>query len=95
MLRHAGQGIEGVAQWPYQAAAIALEVIPRTLAQNCGLNVIRVLTALRAKHATAGNDSWGVDGNKGDIADMKELGIWEPYQVKAQTLKTAIEAACM
>jgi T-complex protein 1 subunit gamma len=39
--------VEGVRQWPYRSVAEALEVIPRTLAQNCGANVIRTLTALR------------------------------------------------
>jgi len=34
-------GTAGVEQWPYKAVAVALEVIPRTLAQNCGANVIR------------------------------------------------------
>ena len=32
---------------------------------------------------------------KGALADMRTLGIWEPYNVKIQTLKTSIEAACM
>ncbi len=36
-------------QLPYRAVAQALEVIPRTLAQNCGVNVIRTMTALQAK----------------------------------------------
>lgn len=36
-------------QWPYEAAAIAFEAIPRTLAQNCGVNVIRTMTTLRGK----------------------------------------------
>lgn len=36
-------------QWPYEAAAIAFESIPRTLAQNCGVNVIRTMTALQGK----------------------------------------------
>ena len=31
----------------------------------------------------------------GEITDMKELGVWEPFAVKAQTLKTAVEAASM
>lgn len=31
----------------------------------------------------------------GELADMKELKIWEPYLVKSQTIKTSIEAACM
>lgn len=43
----------------------ALEVIPRTLAQNCGANVIRTLTKLRAKHVEKANSTFGIDGNKG------------------------------
>lgn len=38
-----------VKQWLYEAAAIAFEAIPRTLAQNCGVNVIRTMTALQGK----------------------------------------------
>lgn len=55
----------------------------------------RTLTKLRAKHAETVNSTFGIDGNSGQIVDMKELGIWEPYEVKVQTLKTAIEAAAM
>lgn len=87
--------MSGVEQYPYHAISIALEVIPRTLLQNCGSNIVRTLTNLRATHATAGNATWGVNGITGELADMKELGIWEPVSVKAQTLKTSIEAACM
>ena len=79
--------------------AQALEVIPRTLIENCGGNPIKLLTALRAKHAAAlaagTNCTWGIDGNKGEIADMSELKIWEPFMVKSQTIKTSIESACM
>jgi len=91
------KSIEGVEQWPYRSVAHALEVIPRTLIQNCGASVIRQLTDLRAKHASAPqeNRNWGIDGNKGVITDMNTLGIWEPYAVKSQTFKTAIEAACI
>lgn len=39
--------MEGVQQWPFRAVGDALEVIPRTLAQNCGANVVRALTTLR------------------------------------------------
>jgi len=85
----------GVEQWPYRAVARALEVIPRTLIQNCGANTIRTITALRAKHATAGNTTWGIDGESGDIVDMKDFGIWEPYSVKAQVYKTAVETAIL
>ena len=79
-----------IEQWPYKALADSLEVIPRTLIQNCGGNAIKVLTQLRAKHAQ-GQHTWGIDGTKGVIVDMKEYGIWDPYAVKAQTIKTAIE----
>lgn len=41
--------IEGVAQWPYRAVSDAMEVIPRTLVQNCGSNPIRVLSSLRVR----------------------------------------------
>jgi len=87
--------IEGVQQWPYRAAAAALEVIPRTLCQNCGANTIRVLTELRAKHAAPGNSSWGIDGTTGLVSDMKVTGVWDPFAVKVQTIKTAIESACL
>ena len=53
-------------QGPYKAVGAALEVIPRTLAQNCGANVIRTLTKLRAKHVEKANSTFGIDGNKGE-----------------------------
>lgn len=87
--------VEGITKWPYAAVAGALEVIPRTLAENCGSNVIRLLTELRTKHSTPGGHTWGVDGTTGQAADMTKLGIWEPYCVKTQTLKTSIESACL
>ena len=63
-LAEKAKSIEGVAQWPYRAVCDALEVIPRTLIQNCGASVIRTITALRAKHAEGGNSTWGIDGEK-------------------------------
>jgi len=107
-LRRVGQRMEvGKLQGPFQAVGEAMEVIPRTLAQNCGVSVIRIVTELRAKHAQAYDESkasdddaneytnYGIDGYTGKMVDMKELGIWEPYSVKVQTIKTAIESACM
>ena len=46
---------------------------------------------VQAKHASEGCMSWGVNGESGEIADMKDYGVWEAYSVKAQTYKTAIE----
>jgi len=94
-LHEKAKAIQGVEQYPYLAVARAMEVIPRTLIQNCGANVIRTLTALRAKHATAGNSTFGIDGSTGTIVDMKEFGIWEPLMVKMQVIKSAIESAVL
>lgn len=94
-LTEKAQAMKDIDQWPYRAVAVALEVIPRTLAQNCGANVIRTLTKLRAKHADNPKSCMGVDGESGEIVDMKEKGVWEPFEVKVQTLKTAVEAAAM
>jgi T-complex protein 1 subunit gamma len=107
-LRKAGLKLEGVQQGPFLAVGEAMEVIPRTLAQNCGVSVIRTVTQLRAKHAAAYEEeekkngegsfpkcNWGIDGTTGKLVDMEEFGIWEPFSVKIQTIKTAVESACM
>jgi len=104
-LRRAGLKVEGVQQRPFLAVGEAMEVIPRTLAQNCGVSVIRTVTQLRAKHAAAYDEAeksgdkkkcnWGINGTSGELVDMDSYGIWEPFSVKVQTIKTAIESACM
>jgi len=94
-LKERAKEIEGVAAIPYAVVGEALEIIPQTLAENCGGNIIRVVTALRAKHANKEGNTWGIDGHKGTLADMAETGVWEPFVVKSQTIKTAIESACL
>ncbi len=49
---------------------------------------------MQAKHAAEGNTSWGIDGESGSLVDMNEYGVWEPFSVKAQTYKTAVEVSC-
>lgn len=76
----------------------ALEIIPKTLATNCGMDVVRTITDLRAKHATNSdgkNTHLGIDGNKKKITDMATENIWEPIAVKMQIIKTSIEASCL
>ena len=86
--------IEDVSKWAYAAVGTAMEVIPRTLAENCGANVIRLMADLRAKQWN-NQTTWGINGLTGEPADMTRLNIWEPYVVKVQTLKTAIESSCL
>ncbi|GAB7358701.1 hypothetical protein MBLNU230_g3930t1 [Neophaeotheca triangularis] len=98
-LSQKAKSIEGVAQWPYRVIADAMEVIPRTLIQNSGNSPVRVLTQLRAKHAESlsGKDgaTWGIDGDAGKVVDMKNFAVWEPQAVKLQSVKTAVESACL
>lgn len=115
-LEEHAKGMQGVEKGPFLAVAEALECIPRTLIQNCGGDVVKRMSELRAKHATSSTGEasfWGIDGISGQLQDMNvkvieesegsrqnvklrnELAIWEPFAVKAQTLKAAIETACM
>lgn len=86
--------MEGVGANVVRSVSEAMEVIPRTLVQNCGGNPIKVLTALRAKQV-AHEYTWGVDGEAGKIVDMKDYGVYESTAVKVQSIKTAIESACL
>jgi T-complex protein 1 subunit gamma len=97
ILSDKADSITDVTQGPYRSVARSLEVIPRTLIQNCGGDTIRQITALRAKHATpeVDNNRWGIDGETGKIVTMDELNIWEPLTVKMQAYKTAIETAVL
>lgn len=86
--------VEGLMQLPYQAVAMALEVIPRTLSQNCGADVVRVVTDLRARHAESSDKTniyYGINGLTGKIENMKTLNVWDTLAVKKQTLKTSVE----
>lgn len=95
-MKEKAKSIEGSRQYAYKAVADALEVIPRSLSHNCGADVVRVMVDLRARHAVAGEGKhWGIDGNKGCVADVLSMGITDTFAVKQQTLRTAIEAAAM
>ena len=72
--------------------ADALEVIPRVLAENAGLDPIDEILALSAAQVEHG--SWfGLDAMSGEKADMAELGIHDPLFVARQALTGATEAA--
>ena len=60
--------------------------------------MVRVMTQLRAKHAKRDVEDgkfFGIDGEKGTIADMRDIRVWDPVAVKLQTFKTAVETASM
>jgi thermosome len=84
----------GREQLAMMAFAEALETIPRTLAENAGLEPVEILTELRSKHDKDGY-GYGVDVFSGKVTDMFALGIIEPVKVKEQALKSSFEAAAM
>ena len=65
-LKEKSNDIYGISQLPYRDIAAALEIIPKTLAQNCGANVIRTMTMLSAKHAE-GFATFGINGLTGKV----------------------------
>jgi T-complex protein 1 subunit gamma len=71
--------LEGLEQWPFKAVGQALEVIPRTIAQNAGSDVVRVLTELRASKQGGKSPLMGIDGQTGKIVDMQAAGILDPF----------------
>ncbi|CAH1392853.1 unnamed protein product [Nezara viridula] len=77
----------------YAAIPSALRIIPRTLLQNAGGKVIRSMNELEKQHNSG--ILKGVDGITGELKTVEELGVWEPYSVKVQIYKTAIESAIL
>jgi thermosome len=84
----------GKEQLAMLAFADTLETIPRTLAENAGLEPVEILTDLRAKHER-GLHSYGVEVFSGKVQNMVEAGVIEPVRVKEQVLKSAFEASAM
>merc|ERR1719253_1070238 len=87
--------IEGPSSHAVHAVASALEVIPRTLAQNCGADVVRTITGLRSCHGTKGSSNIGIDGTTGQIVDCKEAKVLDGFAVKSQSIRSSIETAAM
>ena len=75
--------------------ANAIETVPRTLAENAGLDTIDVLVDLRAKHEKPNGKNFGIDVYTGETVDMMKIGVIEPLRTKTQAIKSASEAAIM
>ncbi|MCK9580766.1 MAG: TCP-1/cpn60 chaperonin family protein [Methanoregula sp.] len=93
-LRDYAATIGGRAQLAIEAFAGALEVIPRTLAENAGLDPIDMLVALREAHG-AGKKNYGINVDTGKPSDMLKAGVVEPLRVKTQAISSAAEVAIM
>jgi thermosome len=93
-LRDHAAKIGGREQIAFESFAEALETIPRTLAENAGLDPIDMLIELRKAHK-GGQQRAGVNLSNGKIADMGELHVIEPIRVGRQAIESATDAAVM
>ncbi|MFZ3149240.1 MAG: thermosome subunit alpha [Methanothrix sp.] len=93
-LRAYASTVGGREQLAIEAFANAMEVIPKTLAENAGLDQIDSLVSLRSQHEK-GVKSAGLDMDTGKPVDMLKLGVVEPLRVKTQAINSAAEAAIM
>jgi thermosome len=93
-LRDFAERFSGREQLAIRAFADALEIVPRALAENAGLDPIDILVQLRASHEQ-GKSTYGVNIFEGRIEDAFEYGVIEPLKVKTQAITSAAEAAEM
>ena len=93
-LRDYAASVGGREQLAIQAFADAMEVIPRSLAENAGLDPLDMLVALRSAHE-AGDKFAGLDVFRGEPADMLKASVIEPLRVKTQAVSSAAESATM
>ncbi len=93
-LREYAPSVGGREQLAIEKFADALEIIPRTLAENAGLDAIDIMMKLKAEHQK-GNKHAGVDVFEGTINDMLGNKVIEPMRVKKQAVESATEVATM
>lgn len=94
-LRDYATSVGGREQLAIEAFADAMEVIPKALAENAGLEPIDILVELRSAHEKAEGKYKGVNVFTGKIENMREKGVLEPVVVKEQAINSATESATM
>jgi thermosome len=94
-LRRYATKVGGREQLAIEAFAESLEIVPKTLAENAGLEPIDILVDLRSAHEKVDGHQIGLEVFSGKTTNMYEKGIIEPLSVKEQAIKSATEAASM
>jgi thermosome len=94
-LRDYATDVGGREQLAIEAFADAIEIIPKTLAENAGLEPIDILVDLRAAHGKPEGQYKGVNVFTGKVENMRDKGVVEPVIVKEQAIKSATESATM
>jgi len=94
-LRNYATKVGGREQLAVEAFANAVEIIPRTLAENAGLEAVDVIVDLRSAHEKQDGQFKGLNVFTGKIENTKDRGTVEPAIVKEQAVKSAAESAAM
>jgi thermosome len=94
-LRKHATKVGGREQLAIEAFADAFEIVPKTLAENAGLEAIDIIAELRAAHEKTDGQPIGINVLKGKVENMQENGVIEPLVVKEQATKSATESASM
>lgn len=81
---------KGLDQYAIERFGQALEIIPRTLADNAGLKAEEIIAELYAK--TGEKDFYGLDVNDGKVKDVAQAGILDVYETKSWALKLCVDA---
>jgi chaperonin GroEL (HSP60 family) len=71
-----------------------MEIIPKTISENAGLDPIDILIGMRKAHREGQKDA-GVDVFSGKIVSMIEMNVIEPIRVGKQAISSATDAAIM
>jgi len=91
-LRKFAHSTSGREQLAIEAFADSVEIIPRTLAENSGLDSIDMLTDMKSQH-DKGMEWAGIDVFTGKVVDAWKAGVIEPLKIKTQAVKSASEVA--
>jgi chaperonin GroEL (HSP60 family) len=94
-IRESSASVEGRKQLAVEAYADAVDVLPRTLAENTGMDPIDALVDLRAAHEDTGRAGIISEGQTGVIDDPVDYGVLDPAAVKREAIESATEAATM
>jgi thermosome len=94
-LRDYAINVGGREQLAIETFSDAVEIVPKTLAENAGLESVDILVELRAAHGKKEGQNKGVNVLTGKVENMRDKGVIEPVVVKEQAIKSATESATM
>jgi len=93
-LREYAPSVGGREQMAIEAFADAIEIVPKTLSENAGLDPIDMMLEIRNAHSK-GQKNAGINVLKGKVDDMIKQKVIEPLRISLQEVFAASEAATM